>query len=158
MPARDAGAEKPFACQFLRKASGDEFELVLLIVSGIDLQPAFRPTERHVDERTLVRHESRQSLDLVRIDRWREAQSALDREAMLAVDRAPTAKDTVAAFQLDGKLHTNNRVADTDLVSQPRRKIEGGDRSSEHLVNASKKIGCRDWIAGHIAHRNPRRR
>ena len=57
-----------FLCELHRKASRDSLELSIGVVARVDLHSGLGAPERHIDTRTLVRHQSSESSYFILID------------------------------------------------------------------------------------------
>ncbi len=128
-------------CEFLREASGNEFELVFVIVIGADREAALGAAERHVDERAFEGHERGERLHLLLVDDGRVADAALDGQPVLAVHRAPAAERPVTAAQSHGEAQLDDGLAFADGLHKVRGHTEGARRAVEHAAHAAQEVG-----------------
>lgn len=110
--------------ELLGKAAGDALEFLRRPLARIDLQRALGAAEGNVDERAFQRHQRGQCLDLFGIGIGCVADTALDRFAMLAVDRAPADEAVHATAQTHTEADRIGRVALNDSLCQSLRQIK----------------------------------
>ena len=128
------------ARKLLREAARHDFELVFLVVARFDLETALCTAERHIDDGALVRHQRRECLHLVLVDRRSKPDPALHRKPMLAVNGTPAGEDSILTAQLSRDLHLDHGVAGANLLREPPWKVQGCRGPVEHVVDAAKEL------------------
>ena len=109
--------------------------LVLVPLARVDAEAALGAAERHLDERALVGHQRRQRLDLVLVHGQREADAALDRLHVLGMHAAVAGEGVDRAAQPHAEAHGVGRVADADLLLEPRAEVHQPHGAVEHQVD-----------------------
>jgi hypothetical protein len=117
--------------------TGDPLDLPHRVLLWIDYQPALRAAVGDVNDGAFIGHERGQRLDFVLVDPRSEPDPALDRQAVIAVHRAPSGKDLVVpVVELHREAHLQHRVAGNDRLWYPLRELHVGEGGSNHRLDA----------------------
>ncbi len=130
-----AGVDQVALDQLIGEAAGDPLQFMLFPFARVDAEPALRAAERRLDQRAFVGHQRRQRLDLVLVDAHRIADAALDRLLMFGMHRAIAGEGVDVAAQPHPETHCIGRVADPDLLFQPRGQVHHRHGAVEHQID-----------------------
>ena len=132
----EAGTNQVLFRKFVGVAPGDALEDLDRGAVWIDLDGAFGPAERHVDDGALVGHERRERSHLGFVGRSAEPDAALRWQPVMAMLGPPRADDLDAAVAVtNGELKGVNTVARTNLIEETFRMVGECRRSIKVLVH-----------------------